>query len=845
MIDKVNTLIDAIRPARLIKDLGLEIHSNKECYFINEPGATSNYLFLKDREFVNSNPNADFFAGNIISFLVHYENKTFEEAIDAVLKQYFNKLSQPIYSSISWASSSMASYLEAQHTLFSKIQEHKKLLTEDTRYSTCQQYLRKIAFHENYVKSIVAPFTGEELGFLFDSISHEFSGLSKYFSKKKPYLVFPIHTNYSSISALWVFCVRTKKITKFQITPHSRGFFGMHNLRPNDSSVYVAPTVADVLSDSGLCYDHGGDGSQACLSIVYNEEKGTIMPDPLYRGLMVISEETKTEDVVKIQSSFHELGLLSPKQKFKAGFDQAREARTYLVNKFIMDVSQETDEDVLIKQLQELKSDPILIDRIRNFLKSADKQSLLSLVESDLSKSEIKNIKGSIVTQTKDGYVASGKKGKSEVLFTNFTINLDKTVMFKDSSDTYYIGELYTGSKRLPYMLSKKEINQAMHIVNSANASVSSAKDISDIKPPALLDSTFSGVLRGIVADQISNSKIEIGVGRLGWSDQCDTFTAPGWTSTGTSFIKNLGFKHPTMQVLNNFNFKPKTIDRVSSVFNVSNVNILLALVTSMLGRGFHGMSCSPIRMLNNKENRLLLVSLLSVFQQKKTIDLNPNLRVSRQEDKMIPGINGIPIVCSCANSKVIDKLYDPVFTLGSSGLSFTTNADFNYESLSSFSSYYFPHFINDLIQSDGTVFNPDYEDRSPGAMIREGLSALQSYFPSEAWFITKGAHYELESWLCQQPLELFEDAIKLDFKNQKIRINLKELKNSKKAIEYLKESKVGMYKLTKNYLVVDSEPFLKLLSEVFVEVPKMGTCTIKNYKSNPEVADERDSVGL
>ena len=109
MIDKVNTLIDAIRPARLVKDLNIEVHSKKECYFINEPGSTSNCLFLKDKEFVNSDLKSDFAAGNVVSFLVHYFDKTFEEAINYLLKKYFNKLSQPIYSAVSWASSSMAS----------------------------------------------------------------------------------------------------------------------------------------------------------------------------------------------------------------------------------------------------------------------------------------------------------------------------------------------------------------------------------------------------------------------------------------------------------------------------------------------------------------------------------------------------------------------------------------------------------------------------------------------------------------------------------------------------------------------------------------------------------------
>ena len=845
MIDKVNTLIEAIRPIRLVRDLGINIHSKKEYYFIKEPGSIQNSLFLKDREFVNSNPFAEFRAGNIVTFYAHYYDKTIEEALNELLDRYFNKLSEPIYSSVSWAVNSMSTLIEAQESLCSDINTNKKKLISEPAYSGCRQYIKNLGFSEHYVKDIVAPFTGKELNNTLEKISAIFPGLRTNYPKSRRYIVFPIYANYSTICAIWVLCLKSKKLDKFKILPYSHGFFGLHNLRPDDNCVYVVPTISSVISESHYYYDHGAPASQCCVSIEYQED-GKILPDPIYRGLMTINKDTETSDIIKTQTSFHELGLINKKQLFKVGFESAQEARTYLTTKFMIDVGKGIlDSPDFGDYLKELQTDSIIIERIKQQLRHTNKQDVLAIVESNLNKSEIKNIKGNVITTTKDGYVASGKKHLSDVLFTNFTTNITKTIMFRDSSDTYYMGEVYMAGYSLPYILSKKEINKANSIVHAATASVASSNLVDSMKPPALLDSTFASTLTGILADQVNCSQIVLGVADLGWSDNFETFTAPGWSATGSGISKGGGFKHPTKQILNNFNFYPKSINRDSFIFNNPNFNILAALITSMLGRACLGMQCSPIRILNTEVNRLLLASIMSIFQQKRTIDLNPNLRVSRAGDKLLRGISGYPIVCSCSNPSVINRIFDPVFVLSNNGLDFDNDDSSIYEDLKSFSSYYIPYLINELISSNGSIFLPNYEDRSIEAMVKEGLSTVKLLLPNHNWYITTGNHQSLHRWLSQQPIELFQDFIMLDFEQQKIKLHLPSFPGFKEVRQNLKNAGVDFRKISKDYIVVSSEAFLKLLAEIFVEVPKIGSCKLPDKLKKLRISNEADSVGL
>jgi len=845
MIDKVNTLIEAIRPIRLVRDLGIDIHSKKEYYFIKEPRSIQNSLFLKDKEFVNSNPFAEFRAGNIVTFFAHYYGKTIEEALNELLDRYFNKLSQPIYSSVSWAVNSMSVLIEAQDSLCNDINANKRKLVSAPRYSKCRQYLKNLGFSEHYIKAIVAPFTGDELSKTLKKVSEIFPGLKTDYPKSRRYIVFPIYANYSTICAIWILCIESKKLDKFKILPYSHGFFGLHNLRPDDNCVYVLPSVSKVIAESHYYYDHGGPASQCCVSVEY-EEEGTILPDPIYRGIMTIDNDTKTTEILKIQNSFHELGLINKKQLFKVGFEHAQEARTYLTTKFMIDVGRGVlDSPNFSEYLKELQTDPIVIERIKHQLRHSNKQEILALVESRLNKTEIKNIKGNIITTTKDGYVASGKKHLADVLFTNFTTQITKTIMFRDSADTYYMGELYISGHSLPYMLSKKEVNKANSIVHAATASVASSELLDSMKPPALLDSTFASTLTGILADQVNCSQIVLGVADLGWSENFETFTAPGWSATGSDINKGGGFKHPGKQILNNFNFYPKSLNRDVAIFNNPNFNILTALITSMLGRSYLKMQCSPIRILNSEVNRLLLASLMSIFQQKRTIDLNPNLRVSRTGEKMLRGLSGYPIVCSCSNPNVINRLFDPAFVLSNNGLDFSNDDPKLYEDLKTFSSYYIPHLINELISSDGSVFVPNYEDRSLESMVKEGLNTMKLLLAENTWYITTGNHQNLHRWLSQQHIELLQEFIKLDFEQQKIKLHLPSFPNFKKVKQELKNAGVSTHKMSKEYIVVDSGSFLKLLGEIFVEVPKIGSCKLPDKLKKLRISNEADSVGL
>ena len=842
MLDKVNTLLEAIKPVRFVKDVGITVHSQKGYYFIKEPGSTSNCLILKDKELVSLDTNNDFSAGNIVTFLSYYKNISVKEALDKIVSSYFNKLSQPIYDSINWATASMASHITSADLLHKTIQRNKKLLTTDSRYSKCKLHVRKYCEHESYVKNIVSPFTGLELNNLLEQISQDFTTLKRKFRENHQYVVFPIHVNYSTICGLYVESVNTGSSCMLQVIPYAKGFFGLYNLRPNEFCTHILPDMYSVLEQTPTYYNHGSKCSQSCVSLQTVDEDSQLGPDIIRNGLMLITSATQTKDIVANQSCFYELGLLNKNQLFHVSFDAATESRTYLIKKFMLDMEDGlATQEKLIKYFQSFDDDPIVIERIRKYLKYANKKELLRMFESGLNKNEVLRVNGLTITSTKDGYIASSDRNVPDVLFTNFTFKITDTILFKDESDTYYSGYINSNDSKIPYILAKREITQAPAILQAANTAIATCKDPSKHKPPTLIDTTFSSVLRNIVADQISKSRISMGVSYVGWSSSYDTFVAPDWSANGTSIIRNSHFKHPRVNILNNFNFDQKVVSDTDVTFNQPNINLFIAVIISMLGRSYHNVKCSPVRVISNKQNRLLLVSLLSLFRQKKSININPNLRISRKEDKMLPGVNGCPLVCSCSNQHIVDKLYDPVFVLSSTGIDLPA-LDVDHTLLSNFMESLLSNFINDLIQTDGNIFSCDYDSRSLDSMILEGLSILKVMYPQENWVVATEKHQGLQNLLCQQHPDFLQDIVELDFENQKIRINPRYVDGELDFDKIFSESELTVTK-RHGYYFCDAAPFLEILRAIFVEDPKIGSYKAKKKLTNNKKVNEGDDV--
>ena len=836
MLAKVNKLFEAIRPIRLAQDLGFTVHKHKKgSYFIDNPKANQKHLYIKDYEFVNPDKFGDFKAGNIISFMSYVSGKSFEESMEYIFKFYFNRLESPIFDSLQWSKRLISEYLEDLDLLLSLVHRNKSKLVNNPEFSTCRTYLRKYCDDLNYISTMVSVVDEQEL---YDTLQqlkslHKLKiNTERHYSRKSDsdknnkLLLLPTFANYSTISDIQVINPEFDRPRSLDVTPYNRGVFGLHAVDPSETCVYVVRDEFSALGSAKNHFNHGSPVSQNCVSIKMKKE-GNYLPPLLSQGLMVIDESTSADVILGIHNSFQELGLVNKNQLFKATFDQSRDARTYVLNQFLTLVSQGSLEDVKFEEFIEvLKEDPITLDRVRLHLEHTQRADILALLESSAARSEINTINGNTIITTKDGYVAQNVS--RNVHFTNFTIKLQTTHIFRDSSDVYHSGIMTMDSQQLSFIMSKKDSTKATSIVSAAIQSLTSSTvvidDCSNIQTPALLDTTFGITLRNIINKEINNSIVKLGVNKLGWSSDRSRFQSTSWACTGGDVESKISFCHPRVKSFLNFDWSFKKIGTKEIIYNSPGTNAAVALVSGMLGRSFLNLASPPVLVKNTKENRLILATALHIFGQKQTEEINPNIR----NEVHLAGLDGYPMVCACPNDSILPKLRFPTFVLAEEGYSFADES-IDYKSFSDFCNFYFPHLINEMLRSKGANLDPNYSSSEFIHLLTEGLAILRQSMPSVNWQVTLQNHGIFGQWMSRIPIEDFHKIVSMDFKAQEVRIHTAGIE--KLNIDIVK---VGNYMSQKNlnvrrknhYFIMRAEDANRMLADIFIEPPKLGTYT-------------------
>lgn len=840
MIDKVNKLFEAIRPLRLAQDLNLSVTEHDDGFYsIKDPLANKKLWYLKDSEFVSPDRFHAHKALNIVSFLSIYNNLSFEDAVDTLFKKYQVTLNNPILNELKWARVLIADYLEDIHKLNNLLQKGKKDLATDPSYCKCRQLLKQYCPDLNYLYPVVSAVSGEELNEVLSSFKY-LRNLDKNtfcsrensnFFKTSRFLVIPTYASYGIPTFLRLVNEHTKSFIDLDITEHSRGIFGLHSLAPDSDTTYVLPDSSKVMQSLKNFYNHGKPIGQSCVSIELKKD-GLYFPQTLPRGVLVIEDDVNLNNLLSIQESFQDLGVIHKSKIFKSKFDQSFDARTFIINKFLA-----LDHRDMPAYIEAIKNDPITYGRLIQQLRKLNRLSTLSLLDSNTVDNENFVINGSTIIATPDGYVA--EKGVRSLQFTNFTISLKEAHVFRDSSDIYYTGQVSMSKKTYPFIVSKVSSAHVRGIISACIYSVTSDKDFKDdeINTPALLDSTFGSTLRNIINTAAARVPIKVGVNRVGWDSSFSRFQAPTWSCNGGEINSKFYFKHPNVKVFRNFTWDDSRYLKRARKYSHLGSNSLIALVTSSIIRYYFNSRCKTIRIKNTKQNTQMLSSILHVFGQKRVEEINPNLR----KTTTIQGVDGYPMVCYCSNIKILDKISFPSFTLTEDGNEFDAES-VDHVALRDFCNFYFPNLINYIIRTNGkfitTVNGDSIEDQ-----IQEGLNVMHKICPDIEWQVTTTKKHEVFGvWLNKVRYD-FSTHVKIDFKNQKMRLvfNRSDEDSIAGVKSYLESLGLSIRRPYRRYLVGSYEELYKIMEEVFIHIPRMGTYEEKKTEVDTTQIDEAE----
>jgi hypothetical protein len=171
--------------------------------------------------------------------------------------------------------------------------------------------------------------------------------------------------------------------------------------------------------------------------------------------------------------------------------------------------------------------------------------------------------------------------------------------------------------------------------------------------------------------------------------------------SNGVFFEQKTSF--PGEDVMNHFEFKTMCKHSPDVSFSKGSYQIY-GLISGLLFNSMYDGCTPPILIKDTPNNRQLIFSYLAAFNQVSPITLNQNYR---KNTNYLSFISGHPLVCISTNQKVLDSLKKPIFVLHDHGFDLGELND-SLESISLFSDWFFPEFIEKLITVSDMVKKPE-----------------------------------------------------------------------------------------------------------------------------------------
>lgn len=833
MRNKVNKLFEAITPFRLCFDLGFRAQEHKNgWYAIKDPNSNKNFIFLNEYEFINSNHDSKFYTGNIVDFIVHYKSVNYAEAVQYLLDVYSNQLNTPILSSIKWSALGIADYLEKLNHLTRTFEASSQALLKDSKFSKLRTYMNQYDSDKLIYGRFAGAMNGKDLLELVEHLGtcQHIGVKSLTVSKESDYIVLPFFTNYHLISKLDIINPNTGSTRELVIVPYKHHLFGLRNSTPGDDCVNIVPSVDDVLNLSKKYFTHSQQDQQCCLAICH-KKSGKFDAPKLPKALLSINKSTNYLNIFNTQECFDKLKLTNENQIFSVKFNQAVDSRDYLLDLFVQVLNVEGFESENLYQfLRTVSLDEVLLSLIKNYLKSNNKLIALSKLETFFSGKEVLKVRGAAISTTNEGYVAHDSNTSESIQFTNFSIKLDHTIMFRGSGDTFHKGSVFISGMNFPLCMSKRETQRQNDIVSAAVAAISTSKDINneDLKVPTLLDNTYGSILKNILNNEINNCKLQLGVRTLGWDPTKDRYQGTSWFVSNAGLQEQYPFPHPGVNNLKYFNFEDTSIPDSHNYINNSISNVLFGLVASFLCRSYLGLPCPPVHVLNTTSNQVLLQAVLKAFRQTRFLELNVN---QRSKIKLFDGLNGFPVICLSPSKLVSRSLDYPAFVLGDEGQDFHYAIDDKQlERIEQFSEFLFPFLVKEIIKHRGTFFRNSNNSPSFDDMLNEGLAVLRMLYPDVKWSTANLKFPIFTAWLSEMASYDLASVIKVSDDSLKTIINtrgqgfkredlLKELTNN--GIQAaLPSPPNGKYQF---HIICETEPILQIINNFYFSEQTLG----------------------
>lgn len=322
----------------------------------------------------------------------------------------------------------------------------------------------------------------------------------------------------------------------------------------------------------------------------------------------------------------------------------------------------------------------------------------------------------SVLYESPDGYFSKKLKQQFPQYITNFTIRLDKNIVFTDRTDVFHSGTLFFDGMEFPVTLDKGSLIRAQDLENSVREYCLTTKTS---KVPTIRDRSGAKQILTYLRDRVASIQPEEGIPFLGWNDSRTAFYGPYWIASqdGVSYAARPA--HPEAKIDTYYDMQVRKDKHLHMDLPLPLVD-LINQTLAYLARSYFNLPVKAISIFNNPGGRSILKQLFEGVGQVQPILLQTN-----QSPK---SIRSFPAYATGVNAAQVSKLHAPLFVLCDKGIKFSTPYDESILQQAQQTMRYLWEKALDWLQSPaGDMFTQASSVHYPIALSKEGCSVVES----------------------------------------------------------------------------------------------------------------------
>jgi hypothetical protein len=657
MLPTVHQVFASVEPYAVIADLKLPFEERDGAFFTPHPQDPEYELQIHGRRFIGSSYSNPTVGCNLFDFLgLHFGSV--EQGIDFLIARYFHLARKPPGVALVSLRESFIESVKSERQRFEDILALREPFRDHSTYLTfAYMYCRRLNLKDDHAWRMFWATSGQEL----NQVLHYAIKPVKAFEPQEYYFIFPYLQDHHTFSMLQVEDANSRPVRNIMLVPSSSMFFGLHSCLPSTIETRVFGTRLEALQRHSRAIQDG-DFRLGFLHVELNPTAELIEP-PIAKAVFVATAETDFNTLARTQKAFERLDIVVTPHWYAGPV--VLPWRKYAINRLIDAVNEDKVYSPRVSAMvQTIQSDASVFSSLVQFLKNHNQDGLLEQIDKRIVPAPLFRAGEVEVLQMPSGYAVK-TQGNVPMLFTNFLIQISRSISFEDSQQVCFGAQLQVQGRLVPLLIADTEVLEPNTILIKARRAALRAG--TNIEAPTFLDPGLGHHLVRIISLQLGGKPALLGVQSLGWNTAKTRFLAPVWAATAGGVQATAKVFHSKSKLISSY-FGTQEYPTSGDLKQVTHqARYLIALLAASLTRAFLNYPIPMVSLLRSVQTLILLRAVFRPLGQQTPVALGADW-ASVQRSLSTANFSGYPLFATCPDPSVLAKLNYPLFLLVDSG---------------------------------------------------------------------------------------------------------------------------------------------------------------------------------